>query len=269
VTGRSNVIALWIGDVRFPYFARAMHHVEHQLKQHGMDVIRISGRHNDRHAIFHGAADGILAFDGVENVHAYLENAPAGHPPIVSLGCYCSEQVDFVGVDLYAGAKAAAEHLISQGCRRIAYLVSEWGNRPGDVRHEAYLSAMAAAGRPPEIITAPAAHRAPARVTMAQYVAENGHPDGLFCFSDEMAIGAYRGLRDRGLRIPEDVAVIGCDGIEDTEYLDSPLSTILQPTGEMCALAWQYLRQRINEPDTPLQQTILEARLVLRESSRR
>lgn len=267
-TGRSNTVALWLEDVRMPYFVMALHHVKQQLQRSGMNMVYVSrARGGEDDDIFQWSPDGIIAFDGGDRVQAYVESAPPGSPPIVSVGCYYNDRVDFVGVDLYSGAYAAVQRLVSIGCRRIAYLVSEWGNHAGDARYDGCMDALREVGREPDIIVAPDAHRGPSRRVIAEYVQERGCPDGLFCFSDDMAIGAYRGLRDRGLRIPEDVAMIGCDGIEDTEYLDSPLSTIAQPNEEMCALAWEYLKRRMEQPDAPLQQTLLKPRLILRESS--
>ena len=72
-------------------------------------------------------------------------------------------------------------------------------------------------------------------------------PDALFCTNDDGAIGCYRGLRDLGLRVPEDVALVGCDGIEDTEYLETPLTTIVQPVEELSRLGWEF--EKVALPD--------------------
>jgi DNA-binding LacI/PurR family transcriptional regulator len=99
------------------------------------------------------------------------------------------------------------------------------------------------------------------------HVAAHGPAEALFCFSDEGAIGAYRGLRDLGLRVPDDVALVGCNGDLDTEYLDVPISTLVCPGEEMCAQAWQFLQQRMSHPDLPRQAALLLPKLEIRESS--
>jgi DNA-binding LacI/PurR family transcriptional regulator len=99
------------------------------------------------------------------------------------------------------------------------------------------------------------------------YIARHGCPDGLFYFNDDVAIGAFRALRDLGLRIPQDVALVGCAGIEDTAYHDPPLSTIAQPIEEMCVTALSFLIGRIKEPSIPVQQIVLQPRLEVRGSS--
>jgi LacI family transcriptional regulator len=76
-------------------------------------------------------------------------------------------------------------------------------------------------------------------------------------------------LRDLGVRVPDDVALAGCDGIEDTEYLECPLTTLVQPVAKMCATAWQFLQRRLAQPRPlkPLQRDVLKPRLAIRESS--
>jgi LacI family transcriptional regulator len=99
-------------------------------------------------------------------------------------------------------------------------------------------------------------------------VQAHGHPDGLFCHCDELAIAAFRALRDLGLHIPTDVALIGCEGNEFMEYFDPPLSTVAMPVTDLCRAAWQLLLRRMEDPDAPAQAVILPYQLQARESSR-
>ena len=102
---------------------------------------------------------------------------------------------------------------------------------------------------------------------MLEYIREHGCPEAIFCRNDHMALGAYRALRDHGKRVPEDVAIVGCDGIPEAKYLDAPLTTIEQPLAEMCALGWKFLKQRIENPELPQQAAVLMSDLVVRKSS--
>jgi LacI family transcriptional regulator len=104
------------------------------------------------------------------------------------------------------------------------------------------------------------------RHAVTEYVREHGPPDGIFCHNDDFAIGAYRALRDMGLRIPDDVALVGCDNLEETAYLDVPLSTIAVPTEELCRTGWEFLYRRMHDPSAPLQCAILQPQLVVRAS---
>ena len=107
------------------------------------------------------------------------------------------------------------------------------------------------------------------RQLIRDYVRQHGCPEAIFCHSDDVALGIYRGLCDLKLRVPQEVALVGCDGIQDGEYLECPLTTIVQPVAEMCAAAWRFLVQRLERPKMKKQQTVLKPKLVVRESSRR
>ncbi len=98
--------------------------------------------------------------------------------------------------------------------------------------------------------------------------------DALVCFNDEMAVGALRALRSRGRSVPGDVALVGCDGIEETAYHDPPLTTLHFPYEEAARAGWQLLRERIEAqketdggPDTPAPERLLAPELVVRGSS--
>jgi len=69
--------------------------------------------------------------------------------------------------------------------------------------------------------------------------------------------------------VPQDVALVGCDGIQDTEYLESPITTLVQPVAEICETAWRFLLQRLENPALDRQQAVLQPELAIRESSRR
>ena len=271
-TGRTHTVALWMMYLHPPYFARALRHLRDQAMDHHFEMV-ISGMKGSAEGesgfpeFSDSAVDGILAYEGPEFVNRYLEAHAKTRPPVISLGAYYTEQADCVGLDLYPGAKAATRHLLATRPGRVAYLVSRWGNHSGDARTDAYHAAMREAGREPQIIESGDSTPAQARRVMREYVAERGCPDALFCFCDDMALGAYRALIETGRRVPDDVALIGCDGIEETEYLEKQLSTIITPTSEMCALGWRFLERRMAEPSLPRQQAILTPQLALRESS--
>ena len=160
------------------------------------------------------------------------------------------------------------------GCRRIAYFAPSFDENTAALAHcyraprDAYRTAVRKAGLEEECILAETYDRAACRQTIVDYVRNRGCPDGVLCRNDEMALALYRAMCDLGIRVGRDVLVIGCDGIEDTQYLDCPLSTIALPVLQMCQLAWEFLANRMADPSLPRQHAVLEATLVLRESSR-
>jgi LacI family transcriptional regulator len=267
-TGRNDVIALWIAGAH-PYFATVLSEAEKVLMQHNLDILHVVSGRGSHASDLNLFADGILALDRPMDVEEYVARGGDGRPPVVSMGCYVCPLVDSVSVDLKTGARAAVSHLLEVGCKRVAMFLP--GNLSGleTARPRGYAEVMGEWGRETEYIPCPRDSRAPARAAIREYVRERGCPDGIFCFNDDMAIGGYRGLRDLGVRVPEDVALVGCDGIEDGEYLDAPLSTIAQPYEAFCERAWRLLQRRLENPDAPLESEVLPTTLTVRESSRR
>lgn len=82
-------------------------------------------------------------------------------------------------------------------------------------------------------------------------------PEVVFCHNDVIAIGLYHGLRRTGVRVPEDVAIVGFDGIEEGQVLDKPLSTVRIPVDELCQSAVTFLIERLREPARAVQQHLV------------
>ncbi len=273
VTGRTHCIALW-AETLADYHAVVANVLMDVLRPSRYEmVITDVVKHPDWHAYFQRHApwpvDGIIALDSPHSVQSYLEASAGRAAPVVSAGAYYTTQTDYVGVDLATGVREAAFHVAEEGCKRIAHLTCRHGMRPNDSRRLAYEQAMAAMGLEPVLLVTDQSSRENARSLVRELASTHDLPDALLCFNDEMAIGAYRGLREMGVRIPEDVALTGCDGIPDTAYFDQPITTIVQPVDELCNQAWQCLMNRLDRPDLPLQSQILPASLCIRASSRR
>lgn len=273
VTGKTHCIALW-AETLADYHAIAANEFMDVLRPSQYEIVITDVvKHPDWHAYFHRDApwpvDGIIALDTPQSVRTYLEASAGRHAPIVSAGAYYVPETDYVGVALGPGVEAAVRHLAEQGARRIAHLTCRHGLRPGDDRRESYERAVAQLGRPPELLVAENSSREDARLLIATLVQERNLPDALVCFNDEMAIGAYRGLCDAGISVPDDVALVGCDGIHDMEYFETRISTIVQPVAQLCRAAWAFLQERMNRPDMPRQECVLTAELRIRESSLR
>ena len=93
--------------------------------------------------------------------------------------------------------------------------------------------------------------------------------DALVCGCDTVAMGAMRALSDAGIRIPEDILVMGYDGIEIGKYIVAPLSTIAQPFAQIGRMGAQVLMERIKNPQAPSKKIMYEGTLVERRSTRR
>jgi LacI family transcriptional regulator len=273
VTGRFATIGFWMCLEFSQHRAHVVHRMQQQMKDSGYELVIRDIEREIQHdpgfsRTFQLPVDGIIAFDTPTAAGAYTRVGAARQVPFVSMGGFWATDCDFVGVDLRSGTVDAVEHLIAVGRKKIAYLVPRTdGDWPLDARMDAYCAAMAADGRESRFIWTPGAALSDARRAVRDYLLDHGDVDAIFCHNDDMAFGAYRALCDGGIKVGHDVAVVGCDGIEEVEYLDCPLTTIVQPIDEMCSLAWEFLSRRISDPSCDLQQRVLKPQLVVRASS--
>jgi len=217
----------------------------------------------------HVAVDGILAVDAPQLARVHCQSPAAQSIPVISMGAECYRATDFVRVDLLAGTRQVMQHLIGNGFRRIAHATFMRKDSPEASRRLGYARAMREAHLKPEFIYYPLSERQRPiiRRLIQHYIRQHGRPDAIFCHSDDAALGIYRGLCDLHIRVPEEVALVGCDGIQDTEYLECPLTTIVQPVARMCATAWEFMIERLDNPKRKRQQSLLEPKLEIRKSS--
>ena len=267
---RTGIIALWIPDQISSHYSQVARELGRLVKQSGQElIISETGEAENRQVWTHVPVDGICAVDATEATRIELESLAAKSVPVVSLGACDSPATDSVQVDMAAGTAEIMRHLLDSGYRRIAHATFVRANSAKESRRSGYAAAMLAAGLEPEYILYPLGEtqRPINRRMIREYLREHGRPDAIFCHSDDAALGIYRGVLDAGLRVPADIALVGCDGIEDTEYLECPLTTLMQPVAQMCETAWQFLRNRLAEPGIPLQHSLLAPTLAIRQSS--
>jgi DNA-binding LacI/PurR family transcriptional regulator len=165
-------------------------------------------------------------------------------------------------------------YLVGRGYRRIAYLFPySWVlEQPDEPRHRAYREACEAADLVPQLIQMehPEETRRSglaAGLALAAMPAQD-RPQVVLCFNDVVAQGVLFGLRRAGLRVPDDLAVLGFDGLEESQCLDIPLTTVRLPPDEMCQAALHLLLRRIKEGrEMPPTQVIIPTQLILGETA--
>lgn len=276
-TGRTHTIALWISHLHSSVYTQIARSCREEIERAGLQAA-ICEMHwhfpaPGAHPRFDWQVDGILAVDppSPDALAELLDDAVLSRIPRVNLGSARTVEWsgDSVRVDLGRGTREAVAHLVRAGCHRIAYSLPQGGDAPGSGNYEAYLDVLQEAGLPPEPIFHARWTMESVRADIRAHVAALGPPGGLYCHNDELAIAAFRALRDMGLRIPADVLLIGCEGNEFMDYFDPPLSTVSLPVEAMCHAAWGLLHQRLQSPDAPPQRVLLPHKFLQRESSAR
>ncbi|MDE3066641.1 MAG: LacI family DNA-binding transcriptional regulator [Verrucomicrobiota bacterium] len=269
--GRTGIVALWVPDQISSHYTQVAREMNRRVKQarHELIISEVGTPEAER-LLSHVPVDGIFAVDAPDQVRRHLRS-PDSRVPVISLGAECCARTDFVRVDLDAGTRAVMRHLIGSGYRRIVHATFMHPNHPYAGRRTVYTEAMRRAGLKAEFFLYPLSEqqRGIVRRGIRRFIRRRGAPEAIFCHSDDVALGIYRGLCDLKLRVPEDVALAGCDGIQDTEYLECPITTLVQPVADMCAEAWEFLEKRLKQPQARRQRAVLKPQLVVRASSLR
>jgi DNA-binding LacI/PurR family transcriptional regulator len=149
-----------------------------------------------------------------------------------------TDDTPFVGTTNWAGGQAATRHLIELGHRRIA-MISGPDHVFCRARQYGYRAAMEAAGLPidPELVVSAQLTRDGGRAAATGLLARPDRPTAIFASNDMQALGVYEAARDAGLRIPDDLSVVGFDDLPVTAWVDPPLTTVHQPLTKMAVAA--------------------------------
>lgn len=284
-TQRSHVVGLLTGDLENPFFAHMVSLCSEALERERYDVVLATRRRDeisDMHlleSLLSRQLAGVLIWN--ETMTQVWERVQrSGMANVVVMG------MDIPGYDSVAavlenGIEQALEHFRAQGYQRIGYFApSCMLNRQGDSRDRIYCEKMAEWGFQERIISYEGtAYDVAAARSAAEDLADRmatlpaaERPDALFCFNDMNAFGAMMGLRRKHLRVPDDIALAGCDNLPLMMHLDVPLTTIDYPLQAVCQTAVRLLVGRIREshgalPPAPRHTELLGTRLVVRESS--
>lgn len=275
--GTSNLIALALPDVRNPYYSELAQHVVEEAQQHGLTVlIDCTEAVAEREQL---VADGFHArvIDGLIMVPHSLQVEDLEHRqddvPLVLLGERFGNYADSIAIDSRTAARAATEHLLSLGRLRVAVIgnVSEATNTIQRLRMDGYRDALTDAGRDPDpTLTMPTSRYTSAEGAraMGELLDAGTELDAVFCHNDLLALGALRTLYARGVRVPEEIAVIGIDDIEASRFFAPTLSTIAPDKAFIARMAVRMLVDRMRGADGgPPRQVTAGFTLTAREST--
>lgn len=278
-TGRTGMLAFVVPEIDVPYFSALARDVINAAARFGYQVmIDQTGHDHDRERDLLTGNDRTMLFDGIlfsplVTKAELLEMDSPNRMPLVLLGEHDFDgRYDHVAIDNVRAAHDAVQHLLDRGRTRIAAI----GTQPLEEyatpqqRTAGYQSALRGAGLEPEPrYTRSAAHysRADGYTAAAELLALDPRPDAIFCFSDLLAMGAMRAVFDAGLTVPEDIAIIGVDDIEEGRYARPSLSTVSLDTAFIAEQAIARVTSRIETPDLKPEQIVAPHALKIREST--
>ena len=206
-----------------------------------------------------------------ENMDHFIELQEQGIPVVLFDRVLDGLQTHKVRIDDYKGAFEATEHLISQGCKRIAHIAGPKSVSITRNRLDGYKDALAKHGMPFHeewVLHSPITQESGTEKTY-QLMALRNRPDAIFGASDRITMGIHWALRQLGYKMPEEVAVIGFCDLGMSSLMDPPISSITQPSFEMGQQATSLLLDLIESKNTPTSYVtrVLPSNLVIQKSS--
>jgi LacI family transcriptional regulator len=273
---RTNTLALILTDISNPFWTTVSRGVEDVASDAGFNVILCNTDESEieqdkyLHVLLQKQVDGVLLVPARSAVES-IQFVKSQDTPVVVLDRLIPDaQADTVRCDSEEGGYQLTHLLLSLGHRRIAVLSGPRGVSTAEDRVAGYQRALKEAGLDID----------PALVYYGQFSLESGYtmtqqmltvmprPSGLFAGNNFIAIGALRALRDAGLQVPEDLALVGFDDLPEDLVVDPFLTVAAQPAYEMGRRATELLLARLSgEAPEAYQEIVLPTEIIVRQSS--
>jgi LacI family transcriptional regulator len=274
--GRTGLVGVTLPLVADAYFSPILSGAAEALYEQDMRAILCPTLHqHDREVglidrLMHGTTDGAIVLLPEESNEELAALKEQGYPfvvadPLVPL----NPDIPCVSAAHASGAKQATEHLLALGHRRIAAITGPPGWVATEERRHGYYSGLARAGVLPD----------PALEVESNWRIEGGRdaaeqlldlrdpPTAIFAFNDKLAIGAMQTARARGLRLPEDLSIVGFDDTEEAAIVRPALTTVRQPLAELGRMTVSLLVRLLDKQRVEALRVELATRLVVREST--
>lgn len=276
VSGRTGVIGLVIPSrvhslFEDPYFSRLIQGISSASNEAGNTLSLFIFQSEDEEASLYprvvtsGFLDGLI-LTATRMADPLLARMAHGEIPLVIVGRPDVEGVSYVDVDNQGGARQAVVHLADLGHERIGLLGAPVSTTAGIDRLNGFMEGLAQRGLAlhPNLRADGDFSTESGYVAMQQLIPNE--PDAVFVASDTMATGALRALSDAGLRVPDDVAIVGFDGLPASEQSTPQLTTIRQPVTATGARAVQMLNDLITGVEERPLVEVMPVELIVRES---
>ena len=274
---KTQTVGLIVPDIQNPLYAEIAKTIENILFSHNITLSLCNSEHLlDKEKDYINAlraklVDGLIIIPASDEAAHINQVMKSGLPVLVLDRPLSHLKVDQVLIDHDHGAKDAVEYLLKLGHSRLAYLDKKYQLPHKLARLEGVYKALSAHGLPRDAL-----RRVECGVSLEDGAQATGlllqerasRPTAVFCFDDTIAMGAIRVIKDQGLRVPEDVSVVGFDDMALCSYTVPRLTTLHYPRLQMSKIACDQLLKRIaGETEEEPIQVMLKPKLVIREST--
>lgn len=272
--GRTDTIGLLISGLRNPFFVEILEIAEQFLSESGYQVLleatpSVRGNYHTHSRLRGWPVDGALIWAYPNQSIADVLGEAAREVPVVYLGYerFDDPATSFVANDLYHGGELVAQHLLERGYAEQGSLAYVGPQRVGQgtfqrirERDEGFRDYCAARGVTTQFIETPATEsiedlRADGLAIgeMLGKLPPSQRPRAVFCVNDLVAIGLYCGVQRAKLHVPDDIAIVGFDGLREGQYLEKPLTSVGLAVEELCRNAVNILIRQMRGENEPTQ----------------
>ena len=274
--GKTGLIGATVPMLHHAYFSHILAGAAEGLYEQDMRLVLSPTMHEHHREVsllerlMHGTTDGaviILPEESSDELELLLNH---GYrfvviDPLLPL----NERIPAVSAAHAAGADQAMKHLLSLGHMRVGAITGPRGWKATDDRRRGYYAALAAAGIMPDPqLEVESNFEIAGGASAAEQLLDLAEPPtAIFCFNDNMAVGAMQTARARGVGVPEDLSIVGFDDLEEAEIVTPALTTIRQPLAEMGRIAVSLLMRLLDNQRLEALHVELGTRLVVRDST--
>jgi len=272
IMGSTQTIGVLVPNLANPFFSMFIKGIQQAAQLHHFVPIIFDANQNQKlqsmyiEELIKRAANGLIIASATLDANDIDRILTRNGIPYLLFDQNDAQIGDRVWVDDYKGGQMAANYLLSRGHRRIALLVGEnithniqqriAGFRAGMAKYRLTLS--------DDMVIQSSMTKLGGYQATADVLAKNA--TAVFSINDEMAIGLYRGVQERGLKIPDDLSIMGYDDIDLANFITPKLTSIHQPAFEMGQVATDLLIERLNNPRLAHQDKQLPLELIVRDS---
>ena len=280
-SGKSNLVGVIVPRTNSHFFSSVVESIEEHLNLEGYHVIITQSNESygkeckNVETLLKTQVDGIIASLANETVdfQHFINVKSKGIPLILYDRGENDIGVDYIGIDDYKSSHLVVDHLVAQGCNRIAHIGGFSHTRIYKNRIRGYKDALAKHNLPDneDLLLESDLTIEAGRAKMEELLQLKNRPDAIYAAGDYAALGAMQVLQEQNIKVPEEIALVGFSDEPFTSLVSPSISTVYQHNKEIGKLVAQQFLLRLKEEKKPqeLHKIILDAKLIVRDSSRR
>lgn len=277
--GKSNLVGVIVPRTNSNFFSSVIQNIEEVLNKEGYNIIITQSNESYKKecsnidTLLFTQVDGIIASMANETISLnYYEKIKSKGIPLILFDRGENDlNVDYIGINDYESSHMIVEHLVEQGCKRIAHIGGYRRTRIFNNRIKGYIDALKKYDLPLDesLLIESSLTLEDGREKMLQLLNLKNRPDAVYVAGDYAALGALQVLNENNIDIPNDMALVGFGNEPFTSMVTPTISSINQHSTEIGKLAALTFLERVNNPDIKqtLNKKILDAELIIRDSS--